>query len=306
MSDLVVKDNGLLQESYSLPLRAQRVALLAIVTARESTTMITPDTWVEVSAEHYARAFDVSKQGSYAAIAEGLKALYTESVTLYGTYKGAREVQTVRWISAASFVEDRAIIQLKFASDVIPLITRLEKNFTRYYVEDISALTSSYAMRLYELLIQWAKTGKPPMFELHLFRAQLGVKEDEYPRMSNFKARVLDKSVKEINATTNIKCSYKQVKEGRKIVGFTFKFSTNKQKTISVERDDSYTVDMFNGLTDKQASFFAAKLCSDPVFSGKNAKLGEMPPAFKERLRLELMSGDTTYNNDLDRLGLKI
>jgi plasmid replication initiation protein len=43
---------------------------------------------------------------------------------------------------------------------VVPLITRLEEQFTKYDIEQISGLSSAYAVRLYELLICWRTTGK--------------------------------------------------------------------------------------------------------------------------------------------------
>lgn len=37
----------------------------------------------------------------------------------------------------------------------MPLITKLEKHFTSYELEQVKDLTSIYAIRLYELLVQW-------------------------------------------------------------------------------------------------------------------------------------------------------
>jgi plasmid replication initiation protein len=67
------------------------------------------------------------------------------------------------------------------------LITQLEKSFTAYELKQISSLTSKYAIRLYELLIQWRSVGKTPMFELDDFRFKLGLAEHEYTKMANFK-----------------------------------------------------------------------------------------------------------------------
>ena len=47
-----------------------------------------------------------------------------------------------------------------------------------------------------------------------MFRGQLGVDDDEYQRMCDFKSGILDKA---------IKVSYEQEKDGKNIVGFEFK-----------------------------------------------------------------------------------
>ena len=82
-------------------------------------------------------------------------------------------------------------------------------------------------MRLYELLIQWKTAVKTPVFELSLFRGQMGLNDGEYKAMNDFKKRVLDLAVNEINEKTDLTVSYTQEKKGRLIHGFKF---TVKQK----------------------------------------------------------------------------
>jgi len=52
----------------------------------------------------------------------------------------------------------------------------------------------------------------------------MGVKEGEYPRMTNFKQRILDIAINQINEHSNIRIECEQHKKGRKITGFSFKF----------------------------------------------------------------------------------
>ena len=74
-----------------------------------------------------------------------------------------------------------------FCPAVVPLITRLEEQFTKYDIEQISSLSSAYAVRLYELLICWRTTGKTPVIELGEFRKRIGVLDTEYIRTDNLK-----------------------------------------------------------------------------------------------------------------------
>ena len=85
---------------------------------------------------------------------------------------------------------------------MVECITRLdgaEQFFTQYLLSQTANLSSVYSVRLYELLIQWKTAGKTPVFELSLFRGQMGLNDDEYKIMGNFKLRVLDLAVNEIN-----------------------------------------------------------------------------------------------------------
>ena len=63
---------------------------------------------------------------------------------------------------------------------------------------------SKYATRLYELLIAWREVGKVPQLELSEFRNRLGLLDNKYTAMSDFKKRVLEPSIKQINDHTDI------------------------------------------------------------------------------------------------------
>ena len=105
-------------------------------------------------------------------------------------------------------------LKLFFAPAVVPLITRLEEQFTQYDIEQISELSSAYAVRLYELLICWRSTGKTPIIDLTEFRKRLGVLDTEYTRTDNLKMRVIELGLKQINEHTDITASYEQHKKG--------------------------------------------------------------------------------------------
>jgi plasmid replication initiation protein len=131
-------------------------------------------------------------------------------------------------VQRISYVEKEAVVKLKFSDDVVPLITNLEKHFTSYELEQVSQLNSAYAVRLYELLIAWRASGQVPLIELKAFRSKLGVGENEYKLMHQFKSRVLDLAIAQINKHTDITVSYEQHKQGRVITGFSFTFKLKK------------------------------------------------------------------------------
>ena len=155
------------------------------------------------------------------------------------------------------------MLEITFAPDVVPLITRLEEHFTKYEAKQVAHLTSKYATRLYELLIAWREVGKVPQLELSEFRNRLGLLDNEYTAMSDFKKRVLDPSIKQINEHTDITVTYEQHKKGRIISGFSFKFKQKKQPQIETKRDQN-TPDFFIKMTDAQRHLFANKMSEMP------------------------------------------
>ena len=164
-----------------------------------------------------------------------------------------------RWLSQVRYLDDEGAIEVVFTPAVVQGITRIdgaEEFFTKYLLEQTATMDSNYSVRLYELLVQWKQAKKTPVFELEKLRGQLGVGVDEYKRMGNFKARVLDLATDEISEKSDLKVKYENVKKGRKVVGFVFTIHEKpKARTdiVSKERDVS-TADMFTveKLSDKQ------------------------------------------------------
>ncbi len=212
MPDLVVKDNRLIQASYVLGVAEQRMMLLAIVGARETGLGIDSTTLLTVRAEDYARHFGVTRQAAYMALQDAVETLFNRRATVdvYDSRKDRMRLMTVRWVTAMDYNESEASVTLRFGHEVVPLVTRLEEQFTSYELQQIAGLTSSYAIRLYEMLMMWKVAGKTPVFEIQQFRIQLGLDTNVYQRIEAFKRRVLDLAVSQINEHTDIVASYEK------------------------------------------------------------------------------------------------
>ncbi|MDI3239915.1 replication initiation protein RepM [Acinetobacter ursingii] len=259
---LVVKDNALINASYNLELTEQRLIMLAIINARESGQGITADSKLEIHASDYAKLFNVSIDASYKALREAVNNLFNRQFSYTAEYKrtGKTGVVRSRWVSRIFYVDDLALLEITFAPDVVPLVTRLEEHFTSYQAKQVAHLTSKYATRLYELLIAWREVGKVPQIEISEFRNRLGLLDDEYTAMHNFKKRVLEPSIQQINEHTDITVTYEQHKKGRLISGFSFKIKQKQQaKKVESNRDPN-TADLFTKMTDSQRYLFGHKL----------------------------------------------
>lgn len=253
MSNLVVKTNRLNTVTQNLSLTEVRIMQLAIVDARETGKGLSTDKPLTISASRYAEAFGVSRQSAYEAILKAEKSLFDRR---FSFLDDDDKMVKSRWVQRVKYLDDEASIEVILTYDVVKEVTRIdgyEQFFTQYLLEQTATLKSAYSVRLYELLVQWKTAKKTPVFELQQFREQLGVENNEYQRMYDFKNRVLDVAVKEINEKTDIQTSYDQVKRGRKIIGFKFVVKEKPKKTENNQRDPN-TSDMFmiDGLTDKQ------------------------------------------------------
>lgn len=240
-TEMVVKSNRLIQATSNLGLVEIRLVQLAIVDARESGNGITADAPLVINASRYAEAFSVTTQAAYMALQEASKTLFERQVTLYAIDEATKKEKriTSRWVSQVAYVDALAKLEIILAPAIVKEVTRLESHFTKYHLEQTTKLSSTYAARLYELLIQWRDVIEIPVFELHHFRQQLGLTDNEYSRMSDFKKYALDLAVKQINEHTDIIIGYGQHKAGRVITGFTFTLKPKKLKEAEKQKSNS-------------------------------------------------------------------
>ena len=224
--ELVVKDNALINASYSLNLVEQRLILLAIVMLREHTHNMELDYLafnkpIKVTADSYINTFGVSQSTAYETLKDACKTLFARQFSYQEPRERGRIAnKTTRWVSDIAYIDNSATIEFTFAPAVLPLITYLEKHLTSYELKQVANLTSGYAIRLYELLIAWRSTGKTPLIDLYEFRSKLGIGDDKYQRMGQLKEKVLHLAIEQINEHTDITVSYEQHKQGRNISGF--------------------------------------------------------------------------------------
>ena len=223
----VKKDNALINASYTLTTSEKRLILLAAAEARGNIEELKG---LRLHASIYADTFKVEMQTAYEVLQEAAETLFERRVTYY---EGKKKTVT-RWVSHITYAAGEGYIEIGFAPKVQPLLCEIETRFTAYDLKAIAPLTSIYAIRLYELIIAWRSTFKTPVIEVIDLRKKLGVEKNEYARMTDFKRRVLDFAIKQINQHTDITSSYEQKKRGRKITGFSFTFKQkNAVKTLS-------------------------------------------------------------------------
>jgi len=280
---LVVKDNSLIDASFNLSLVEQRLMLMAIVEARE-VDKLTPDTPIEVKATAYRDQYKTDKSEAYKQLSDATKQLFNRQFSYTDQYKGEDCITVARWVNRASYLNDNGTVVLYMSSEVISMISRLEANFTQYLLEQVSDFKSKHSIRLYELLIKYRDVGNSKKFDIKELRSKLGLEDNEYSTMSNFKSRVLDVAIKEIGDKADIQIKYEQFKEGRKVSHILFKFVKKKEKKQK-ESKDKNTIDMFTGLSIKQCLMFGDKLSRDTAFQNHyKANVGESIEDYAERI----------------------
>ena len=130
------------------------------------------------------------------------------------------------WVDGVKYWDGEGKVTLSLSNKIIPYLTLLHTQLTSYDLKQISNLKSSYAIRFYELMVQFRSTGERWM-KLDILKERLEL-QDQYPRFFDLKKRIIDPAITEINNSTNLTVKWNTVKKGRLITALEFYIQENK------------------------------------------------------------------------------
>lgn len=229
--NLITKSNKAIEASYKLTLNEQRV-LLSCISLIDSRTKITTKIEFKIKVKDFSETFNLPHGSTYTQMAEGANRLTERTFRVRS--EDNKLSSKINWTSKTVYNEKEGEVSIFFGEYALPYLSNISETFTSYRLQNISQLTSIYAIRLYEMLTQWKKVGKVE-FSLESFRESLAIEKNEYKRMFDFKKHVLNIAVDQINEHTDINCRYKEIKKGRKITGFIFHFGKDALTQIELE-----------------------------------------------------------------------
>lgn len=248
--DLIIKSNQVIEASYQLSATEQRIVLAAISKIGRDAT-ITDEEIYRVTVEDIKK-LGIHEKTAYRDLKEGVNRLYDRSINLAIDEESIK----MRWVQSIRFLESRGVIGIRFTKEILPFISNLSREFTKYFLSDISGMNSAYAIRFYELLSQYRSIGKREIAVDDIRKMlELGKR---YPLFADLKRWVIDTAIDQINQHSPIHVTYEQKKTGRKITHILFSF---KQKEIK-ELDQSKST--FLKMSDAQINMFGNQLAQLP------------------------------------------
>lgn len=257
--DIVKKSNSLTVAYYNLSLVEYRVLHMAFTSLADiaPNPQLIKSARFAIRASDYIELYGVDRATAYEALKEASERLFNRYFTydqLVNEEYMLYERLKARWVTKIGYIEKEATVTLYLSEEILSMVGNLENQYTMYFLNQVAELTSMYAVRIYEMIVQWRKAKTVPTIGIAELRDRLGINPDEYQRMHDFKKRVLDTAVEQINEHTDIKLGYVQEKTGRNITGFTFKFKEKKKEKKIEKNRDPNTIDWINNQTDTEAS----------------------------------------------------
>lgn len=126
------------------------------------------------------------------------------------------------FINGFVFIEKENSFEIEASEKVYSLLREyLENGYTPINMKIWLGLKSSYAQRFYDLLRLWSNTKTVIEYTIDELR-ELLMLEDKYIEYRDFKRRVINPAIKELNETEIFKIEVKENKIGRKVNSISF------------------------------------------------------------------------------------
>ena len=152
---------------------------------------------------------------------------------ILGKNKRSKESGAFTLIAGYKYVN--GLITYSFPPQIEEMILN-PKMFGKINLVVIKSLRSKYSIALYELAEDYINVQIPKMSIIR-FRELMGVKEEQYSSIKDFRKRVIDVAIDEINQSENISftISYELEKTSRKITHI--KFTVHKKEDVLQLKD---------------------------------------------------------------------
>lgn len=240
----VIKGNELIQKSrFELSLPEQKtIAFICsmIKPIKETEKETSFQLEYDFDIQEYCKicGIDYNNGKNYADVKAILKKLRDKSMWL--TLEDGSET-LVSWIAKPKINKRSGIVRIRLDDDLIPYLFNLKKRFTKYQLYNILAMKSAFSVRMYELMKSYCNL-KTITFDLDELKRLLMVENvKSYERFPDFRRKVLEKAISEINELTDIRVRYEPITRGRKVIKLKFNISELKEYNPKITKAEELT-----------------------------------------------------------------
>lgn len=227
--------NDLVRAAHGLTLTEKRVISLCL--AKLDSVRAKPEGLqnfrFKIAAQEFADSFELDPKNAYSQLKEASENLLQRLVQVpIKTRSNKVAYKKFQWVSVAEYHPTDGWIAIAFHEQMTDKLTFLRSEFTSYKLKHASALRSLYSWRLFELLMQFKKTG-----HLSISFEEFCVAMEAPPSCSKdyaqLRRRIIEPAIKELKDKNSLAIDWKPLKYGgRKITGLEFEFKPDPQQDL--------------------------------------------------------------------------
>lgn len=219
--------NALIRGAHSLSLSEKRIVYACLSKLHED-CLVDGRYKFKLTSKEFSKVFEIDSDTAYTQLKSAKRLMKRIARTIEETPEGTKEKLYV-WVSGVTYHHGEGWVEIGFSHEMTPHLfeIKLSQGFTSYYLKQTSALRSVYSWRLFELMMQFKKSGllRIDIEDFYYaMEAPLSCRKDFF----NLKKRIIEPAVKELCNKNNMKIIWEcKKKDGRKITGLEFRFNKN-------------------------------------------------------------------------------
>ena len=219
----VVQANDLIGGRQALGLNSAKLIRAAVMQIKPDDDEIKP---YSISIKQLSELLSISTTNLYRDIDKITSDIISNPVFI--RYKDEKHIKWVKipWVEFCQYDSDVGV-SMQLNKRLKQFLIALKDHYTQYPLENILAMKSVYAIRIFEMLQAKIMSQVLPKEGKHIIITVEEIIEgcelkETYRIITNLKKRVLDVAVNEIGRVTLYSVSYSNIKNGRKIEAFDF------------------------------------------------------------------------------------
>lgn len=257
--DIIVKHNDLVESSYYLTYNQQKIMLYLISkidnfnTEKDlfETFLTINITFPEILEILGKDPLPASKSKRHTYIIEILRSLKNKNIEI----KTEDKIRYTSWVLVVEYHKYNSNIKVCLDPELKDMLLFIKEKFTQYRLQDVIKFQCTHSFRIYELIKQYESIGKR-IITINEFKKYLGI-PGKYQRYNQFKERVLNPSIEDINAFSDLSVQYTTKRINKVPQSITFhmesknkqvEYAPSKLKALGISQDKQEAIiDRYQG-----------------------------------------------------------
>lgn len=203
-----------------LSLKARKMLYIAISQCKQNDT----DFYVyEISIKEFAKLMNITPETVYSEADKITDELMTGFLSVVP--EGEKYFTKYSLFSMCEYRHD-GVLRFKLNPDMTTFLLKLKGDFSQPLLNDFLRMNSPYSMVIWHLMQREMYSRKPNL--INAIQFDLSLKElreitgtqNKLKQLGQFKEKVFNKALREIDENCGVKVTYENIKKGRTIIGF--------------------------------------------------------------------------------------
>ena len=262
----VVIQNRLLNAITNLELNERRLIMFLSPVVRRAIDSNPKERVFKAKVIDFMKQYGIKSKKYYGEFEKIADSILQKVYYFWEDYKNTKVKVGANWVSECHYLEHEGALEIRLDDRMIEMLTVFDKAnpFTKYERQMIINL-GSYGMILFEMIASCMhQQHKQKAYSIEYLREKFNC-IDTYPKTNDFKNRVIDRAIKDVEKNTPFRIKYAQKKKGRIVTELVFSFEDIAVKTIKTKKKkgeterDPNTIDWVNGATDNEIKLLSQK-----------------------------------------------